>query len=43
MPRPFMKIEMNSSWSMAIDSAWRSLVGCSARPPTTGSSMLKPM
>ena len=34
---------MNSSWSMAIEMAWRSLRARSESPPTTGSSMLKPM
>ena len=43
MPRPLAKIEMNSSWSIAIATAWRSLACVSASPPTTGSSRLKPM
>ncbi len=34
---------MNSSWSIAIEIAWRSLRARSESPPTTGSSMLKPM
>jgi hypothetical protein len=42
-PRPFWNTEMNSSWSMAIEIASRSLRARSLAPPTTGSSMLKPM
>ena len=40
MPRPFWKIEMNSSQSTAIEIAWRSLRARSDSPPTTGSRKL---